>query len=86
MALSVPDDVRRETTKCPHDFACLSTGSFGDPGKCAVRDADGKNVLFLTSEEQLSCPYRIPFGRGQLCTCPTHYAAYLQQRRDRQDR
>jgi len=78
MALSVPDDVVQETTKCPHEFSCLSTGQCGHADKCEVQSADGKNVLFLASEEQRACPYRIPFGRGQLCTCPTRYFIYKQ--------
>lgn len=69
----VPKSVLDETTKCPHDFRCLRTGQFGPEGKCEVESRDGKNILFLTHCDQFACPYRLSFGMGQLCTCPTHY-------------
>ena len=80
MKLEVPDSVLEETTKCPHNFACLSSGQCGDLDKCKVEEADGKNMLFLASKEYMSCPYRIHFGYGLLCRCPTHFAIYQRRR------
>ena len=74
MSIQVPDSVIEETKLCPHDFACLTTGQCGDPVKCKVSYANGKDVLVLTSREDFDCPYRIRFGYGLKCTCPVHYA------------
>ena len=78
MNFEVPDEVRAETTKCPNDFACLSTGQCSDRELCDVDYADGKNVLFLSSEQPLFCPYRMTFGGREVCTCPTHFAIHQQ--------
>lgn len=79
MKLKVPDSVLKETTKCTHDFACLSSGQCGDPDHCAVQYANGDNVLILVSKKEISCPYRIQFGPTLLCVCPTHFALYTQR-------
>lgn len=76
MKLEVPDATLEETTQCPLDFVCLSTGECGVSDKCTVDYANGENVLFLTSKEPVSCPYRIHFAHGLLCTCPAHFAIY----------
>jgi len=72
MVIEVPDAVKHETNGCPCDFACLATARCGDPEKCKVDYANGKNVLVLASNEPVSCPYRISFGYRQICTCPNH--------------
>ena len=74
MNFEVSDKVRAETTACPNDFACLSTGQCGDRELCGVAYSDGKNVLFLSSEQRLFCPFRINFGGREICRCPTHFA------------
>jgi len=79
MMIHIPESVREETKMCPHDFACLTTGRCGDPDKCNVDYAVEKNILFLTSDEYVFCPYRIFFGHRLLCTCPTHFAIYRQR-------
>ncbi len=71
MKYEVPDSVIEETTKCPQDFKCLSTGICGD---CEVTSVDGKNILFLESNKTKQCPYNLSFGDGTVCTCPTNYA------------
>ena len=77
MSIQIPESVRKITKKCPHDFACLSTGQ----GKCKVHYADGKNVLFLTSKEKISCPYQIFFGYNLMCRCPTHFYIHRPEKR-----
>ncbi len=79
MSIQVSESVIEETKMCPHEFVCLSTGQCGDPVKCKVNYANGKNVLFLTSVDDFSCPYRIRFGYGLMCTCPVHFALHQQQ-------
>ena len=78
MNVEDPDEVRAETTKCPNDFACLSTGQCGDRELCRLDSADGKNALFLSAEKYPFCPYRITFGDREVCTCPTHFAIHQQ--------
>jgi len=73
---NISDQVLQETTRCPNNFSCLFSGQCGDPDECKVQMANGKNVLFLKSKKALACPYRLPFGKAQICTCPTHFAIY----------
>jgi len=80
MSLQIPESVLEETKMCPRDFACLATGRCGDPDKCEVSHANGRNVLFLTSKDPLSCPYRISFADSLVCRCPTHYAIHQRWR------
>lgn len=75
MSFDVSDQVGRETARCEHSHACLETGLCGNKPMCEVDYADGQNVLFLKTKDQASCAYRLSFGDGQVCTCPTHYAA-----------
>jgi hypothetical protein len=76
MSITIPESVLDETFMCPNNFSCLESGQCGDPDKCQVDHADGKNVLYLTSKESRFCSYRVPYGDRQLCTCPTHFAIY----------
>ena len=79
MNFEVPIEVFDATTKCPKHFACLSTGQCGDRELCRVDRGSDWSLLFLHSTETLVCPYRITFGRRQVCTCPTHFAIHRQQ-------
>ena len=72
----VPDEIMSEADECPHDFSCFSSQKCGDRKMCTVRWANGKNVLFLDPENKEDCPYRTPFGFGQVCTCPVRFALY----------
>ena len=76
MKMTVPDQVLKETTKCPHEFSCLDVEQ--DPGRdiCDVWYADGNNVLFLKAKTSFVCPYRVQFGYHQVCTCPTHFKVH----------
>ena len=74
MKFEIPDSIIKQTTKCPAKFSCLTTGKCGDDEQCTVQFIDGENVLLLESKAFKDCPYRVPFGSGQLCTCPTHFA------------
>ena len=79
MTVQVPDSVRKATTKCAHDFACLKTGKCGDRELCPVDYADGKHVLFLKERKPALCPYRVSFADRQICCCPMHYALCASQ-------
>ena len=74
MAIEVPDTLKEETYRCPHDFACLATVSSGNQPKCKVDYSNGKNVLILVaSQGRVSCPYQIPFGNDLMCICPVNF-------------
>ncbi len=79
MKFKVPESVLKETTKCSHDFACLTTGQCCYSDECKVHTANGKNVLFLEPNEFVNCPYWTRYGSETLCTCPTHNALYRQR-------
>ena len=76
MEFTVPDAVLSETSRCPKNFACLSSTSLTNPEFCGIKLSDGRNVLFLQSETHSACPYCLSFGFGKVCTCPTRYAIY----------
>ncbi len=80
MHIEIPDSVKQKAGKCPHDFGCLATGRCGDRELCKIERAYGENVLSLASREQISCPYRLAFGRGQLCTCPVRDFLHTEER------
>lgn len=65
----VPESILSKTVKCPNDFSCLRVQ---ESGKCMRCETDRENDLFLLTAEPLSCPYRISFGKKQMCRCPTH--------------
>lgn len=76
MKYNVSSAVKASTVKCTKGFRCLAPGTRGGRNGCAVDCADGRNVLFLVSNDGGECPYRIDFGSGQVCTCPTNYAIH----------
>jgi hypothetical protein len=78
MRIAISDFTMEETDQCPHDFRCLETGQCETSGTCEVEDADGQNILLLECNEWVNCPYQVSFGKGLLCTCPTHYAICTQ--------
>ncbi|MDY6838509.1 MAG: hypothetical protein SWH78_11090 [Thermodesulfobacteriota bacterium] len=81
MTYSIPDEVIRETVRCPRQFFCLRAEEHGGGGMCEVRYAVGKNVLFLKDAELIACPYRVLFGYSYICSCPTHFAIFQKYHR-----
>ena len=83
MNYSVSEDVLRATTKCAHDFSCLTTGKCGNLMQCKVVKRFDKNMLYIENGKDkagVSCPYKVSYGssHGHICTCPTHYTVYFQ--------
>jgi hypothetical protein len=74
MNIAVSKEIQDRTTKCPHTFSCLASGNCGNRELCEITSAVGENLLFIKPNEPRFCPYRLPFGYSQLCTCPTHFA------------
>lgn len=73
MTIEIPDSVRRNTAKCPHEFECLENGRCGERELCKVAYSNGENMLRLSGNDQFICPYRMSFGSGQLCSCPVRW-------------
>jgi hypothetical protein len=83
MQYSISDEILKKTTKCGHNFSCLSTGKCGNLPKCNVEKCFDKNMLFVETRkglERISCPYNFSYGSslGHICICPTHYVVYMQ--------
>ncbi|MDY6879575.1 MAG: hypothetical protein SV686_04955 [Thermodesulfobacteriota bacterium] len=76
MLFDISHEVVKEATKCEHNYACINNEQHRDNKMCNVWYANGKNVLFLNTEEPDSCPYRHPFGYRQICTCPVYFELY----------
>jgi len=85
MLFTVSDKIKSKTTKCAHDFSCLSTGVCDNPVKCTALNDFDKNMLVVEPQDSnnVSCPYHVTLsmGSGHMCTCPTHYAVYLKIKR-----
>jgi hypothetical protein len=80
----VSEVVKNKTTKCAHNFSCLSTGLCCNPSKCKVLGDYDKNMLFVEPLEPIdpSCPYHMTHSSsGHMCTCPTHFAIYMKRKR-----
>lgn len=60
------------TEQCLSEFKCL-TQSAAYP-RCTVEYAFGKDLMFVSGPSDAHCPFRMRFGNGHICDCPTHYA------------
>jgi hypothetical protein len=86
MNIAISDEVRMETTKCPYDFSCLNTGQCGYSTNCEIKRGLFHNTLIVVSRKiknDLLCPYATSLGdvhltNAHICSCPTHFALYLQ--------
>ena len=70
MQVTVPEDILNKTTRCMNDFACLSE----EWEHCGVVKGliEGRILAFDVKQmSERSCNYRVFFGGGAFCTCPT---------------
>ncbi len=65
-----------KTKRCRSGFACLKSNT--DNPNCSVDYAFGKTFMFVKSPSDVNCPYRMRFGDGSICDCPTHFALQAQ--------
>ena len=61
-----------KTKECRSGFSCLEPKA--NHPHCSVDYPFGKNLMFVNSPSDATCPYRMRFGNGYICDCPTHYA------------
>ena len=66
------DDAINKTTKCNSHFKCLD-GTSGHP-RCTVDHRSEENRIVVSTAAAATCPYRMRFGGGYACDCPTHAA------------
>jgi len=70
MQVTVPEDILKKTTRCIHGFACLSE----EWEHCGIVKGliEGKLLAIeVDQNRERSCNYRVFFGGGSFCTCPT---------------
>jgi hypothetical protein len=68
MALTVREEVLNRTTRCSHDFGCLSSEGFRI---CpAERFEKASNVLYVLSGNGNPCPYHFELSNTIVCGCP----------------
>jgi hypothetical protein len=78
MKITVTDEVLKQTTRCPNNFSCLTTGSCGNFPACSVKTSYKKLDMFSVKSKNIInislCPYELSFGHEYICQCPTHAA------------
>lgn len=73
MGLQISDEILTKTSQCPYDFVCLTGDQYP---KCPVENLIGETSLFIKSVKVDHEPYKMSFGNGHLCTCPTRKEIY----------
>ena len=78
MKITVPDEVLKQTTRCPNNFSCLTAGSCGNFPACSVKTTYKKIDMFSVKSKNIInislCPYELSFRFEYICQCPTHAA------------
>lgn len=73
MKIEIDDDILDTTTNCNDDFSCL----LGDLELlCEVESCVSDTIHFVKCLETTHCYYKVPFGDGHVCTCPTRMEIY----------
>jgi len=78
MTFEVPESVLAKTTKCEHGHSCLEPDQRGDKPMCEMDRAYGENLLSVIPHVDKPCPYRVFFGYGFICACPTYSAIHIK--------
>ncbi len=74
MPIKIDEDIRQRTTKCKHDFACLSDERHD---LCKVTSSIASKVVLTDCGNRLPCDYCILFGTSSaVCTCPVRNELY----------
>lgn len=68
------DNVIHKTKKCRNGTPLLDQNS--RQPLCTVDYTFGENLMFVNSESEIGCPYRLSYGNRTICSCPAHYALY----------
>jgi hypothetical protein len=76
--LKVDNQTIQKTTKCPSAFKCQSDEAYP---LCAPESSIPGYGLFVQPPEANSCHYKMSFGNGFICTCPTRYEIFTRYKR-----
>lgn len=75
----IKDEIIQKTTECHHNFKCLTDDKHP---LCAV---EGQPIIgvgvFVTCKSSDYCSYRLSFGAGHICNCPTRCEIFLKYNR-----
>jgi hypothetical protein len=76
--ITVPDEVLKETAKCPIQFSCLINGAGEEDHRCRAQEILGEDLLFVAPADTaaFSCPYLVHYGDAHICRCPIRYHLY----------
>jgi len=79
MSLTINTEAVRKTTKCSSGFKCLTdeTHPCCAPASTLIEGYG----LFVHTARQHACPYKISFGNGFICYCPSRYEIFLRYKR-----
>ena len=77
MGYAVEEEVLSKATKCRRDPSCRSEKQ---GPLCSVDYCVGGTILFVKSEDPVTCDYRVPYGDACACTCPVRKAIYDRHR------
>ena len=66
-----------KTTKCIFQFKCLDMHS--DHPRCTADHMSAENRIVVSAAGADTCPYRMRFGGGYTCDCPTHAVLKSQE-------
>ena len=72
--LEIDQKTIKETIHCDNNFECLRNENY----VCRVAKIErciGGKVLFIECKDRF-CNYKIGFGDGTICTCPTRKEIY----------
>jgi hypothetical protein len=76
--LEVDNQTIQKTTKCPSAFKCQRDDAYP---LCAPESSIPGYGLFVRPPEANSCHYKMSFGNGFICTCPTRYEIFTRYKR-----
>ncbi len=77
--ISIDPKIIDLTTECRENYSCLS----GKKNcKCGVEQFFGKpaEIVFVKPTDSQVCNYKMSFGYGWICNCPTRKALYREHK------
>jgi hypothetical protein len=78
MAYQVSDKIKKQTTKCAYNFACLNNDTWDT---CSIeRDIQRTFLVIKTKAGKNACPYSFAYGSLYYCTCPTRREIYQRHK------
>ena len=77
ITIKIDDGVLQKTTKCKHDFSCLSENK---KCLCDVVDSIGEDIVEIKEKPTNPCNYLISLKNSHYCHCPTRNEIYNRYR------